>query len=347
MRIRRAAVLAGVVCCLVVAAGTPAAGGTSPASGRGDDGDRNAAFTFAVIGDIPYGTEQIVKFPGRIDQINADPEVRLVDHLGDIKSGSSVCSNKYFKYIKKQFDHFVDPLVYTPGDNEWTDCHRLNNGAYNPLERLAAVRKMFFPNPGRTLGRHPAKVNSQTEQGYPENVSYERAQVAFAAVHIVGSNDSLEPWTGKTAATPEQTVEVLGRTAADIGLIRDTFRLARAHRDRAVVLLTQADMFDRTVSDLSFADYYAFQPIVAAIAEESAAYPGKVHLFNGDSHVYRQDQPLAAGSTWLTFYDVTTPAANLTRVTVEGSTAVDEWLKVSVTRRGPDVLSIQRVPFTD
>ena len=90
---------------------------------------------------------------------------------------------------------------------------------------------MFFPDPGRTLGRHPAKVTAQTEQGYPENVSYEGAQVAFDSVHNVGSNNSLAPWTGNAVATPEQTAEVIGRTAADIGLIRDTFRLAKAHRD--------------------------------------------------------------------------------------------------------------------
>ena len=40
------------------------------------------------------------------------------------------------------------------GDNEWTDCHRPNNGGYNPLERLAKVRATFFPSPGRTLGQH-------------------------------------------------------------------------------------------------------------------------------------------------------------------------------------------------
>ena len=347
MRIRWTAILAAVTAGVLLTAGNAAAGDrTDGWSNEGDRG-RDKAFTFAVIGDIPYGDEQIAKFPGRIDQINADPQVQLVDHLGDIKSGSSLCTDEYFAMIRTQFDRFKDPLVYTPGDNEWTDCHRPNNGSYNPLERLGEVRQVFYPNPGRTLGAHPIDVAAQTAQGYPENVSYERAQVAFAAVHIVGSNNSLAPWTGNTTATPEQTVEVLGRTAADIGLIRDTFRLAKTHRDRAVVLLTQADMFDPTVTTPGFADYYAFQPIVQAIAQESAAYNGKVYLFNGDSHVFQQDQPLAPGSPWSSFYGVSTPTTNLTRVTVEGSTAVDEWLKVSIDRRNPAVLTFQRVPFTN
>jgi len=216
MRTRRMTILTAVTAGLLLLTVGGAAAGD-----RGDD-DRNSrgrAFTFAVIGDIPYGDDQIAKFPGRIDQLNADPQVQLVSHLGDIKSGSSVCSDEYFAMIRTQFDRFRDPLVYTPGDNEWTDCHRPNNGGYNPLERLTKIRQVFFPTPGKTLGR-PMPVTAQTPQGYPENVTFDKAGVAFAAVHIVGSNNSLAPWTGNTTATPEQTAEVLGRTANDIGLTR-------------------------------------------------------------------------------------------------------------------------------
>ena len=110
--------------------------------------------------------------------------------------------------IRAEFDRFEDPLVYTPGDNEWTDCHRANNGGYNPLERLAKVRQMFFPKPGQTLGQKSVGVQSQVDQGFPENVRYSRAGVAFGAPHIVGSNNGLAPWTGQTAPTPEQVTEV-------------------------------------------------------------------------------------------------------------------------------------------
>ncbi len=321
--------------------------GSGP-SGHGDDDHRQPSFTFAVIGDIPYGAAQIAAFPGRIAQINADPQVRLVDHLGDIKNGSSTCDDSYFAMIRADFDKFSDPLVYTPGDNEWTDCHRANNGAYNPLERLGAVRKLFFPRAGVTLGQHSARVNSQAAQGYVENVSYQRDDVAFAAVHIVGSNNSLAPWSGlgQTTPTPEQSAEVLGRTAAGIQLIRDTFAAARHDRNRAVVLMTQADMFDVTVPNPSYADYFAFTPIVAAIAQESRNFRGPVYLFNGDSHVFNKDAPLASGSKWLSFYGLTSPVANLNRITVEGSADVDEWLKVTVDAHNPAVLTWQRMLYS-
>jgi hypothetical protein len=325
-----------------LAIGVPA--GAAAASDHSDQGQVDS-YTFAVIGDIPYGPAQIAGFPKVVQQINADPQVQFVTHLGDIKDGSSVCSDEYFAQVKAQFDKFSDPLVYTVGDNEWTDCHRANNGSYDPLERLAKVRSTFFGKPGYTLGQHPAKVTSQAAQGIPEDVRYTRANVAFAALHIVGSNNSLAPWTGKTGPTPQQTAEVLGRTAGVIQSIRETFAQARAEHNKSVVLQTQADMFDPTVANPTYADYFAFQPIVQAIAQESADFPGPVYLFNGDSHVYNDDQPLAAGSKWLSLYGVTEPVSNLTRVTVDGSTAVNNYLRVTIDPRDRNVLSWTRVPF--
>jgi len=331
----------------VITAGTVTAAAAPATAGLGANArSQGRNYTFAVIGDIPYGDQQIGAFPRIVDQINADPSVRWVDHLGDIKSGSSVCSDGYFSIIRNQFDRFVDPLVYTIGDNEWTDCHRPNNGAYNPLERLAAVRRAFFPQPGRTLGQHPATVLAQTDQGLPENVRWQRAEVSFAALHIVGSNNGLSPWTGNTAPTAEQTSEVLARTSGTIQEIHDAFATGRREHDRAVVLLTQADMFDPTVTAPTFADYYAYQPIVRAIAREAAAYRGPVYLFNGDSHVYNSDSPLGAGSPWLAFYGVGGPVPNLSRITVDGSTGVNDYLRVTVHDHGRQVLSWERVPFT-
>ncbi|HYP46480.1 MAG TPA: hypothetical protein VEQ66_14940 [Propionibacteriaceae bacterium] len=308
-------------------------------------GQHRTPYTFAVIGDIPYGEAEVAVFSRAVDQINADPDVARVDHLGDIKSGSTVCSDDYFARIRSNFDRFADPLVYTPGDNEWTDCHRPTNGAYNPLERLDQIRDTFFPRPGRTLGQRGERVSSQARMGVPENVRFSRGGVSFAAVHVVGSNNGLAPWTGQTAATPEQTAEVLGRTAAGIQLISDTFRYAKRHHQRGVVLLTQADMFDPTVTSPQFANYFAFQPIVAAIARESRNFDGQVYLFNGDSHVYNSDQPLSTASPWRSFYGIQQPADNLSRITVNGSDNADEYLKVIVHRRGPQVLTWDRVPL--
>lgn len=344
-RSRRLGTAAGAV----LATAALACGSVATASAaRADDGP----YTFAVIGDIPYGDAALAAFPANVAQISADRRVRFVAHLGDIKSGSSLCSDAYFATIRSDFDAFTKPLVYTPGDNEWTDCHRPNNGGYDPLERLAKVREVFVPAPGRTLGRTTMKVRSQARAGVPENVAFERADVAFAAVHIVGSNNSLLPWTGRTAPTAEQVAEEKARTAAGIALVEETFRRARKEGDQAVVLMMQADMFDPTTPQVDLA-FGAFRPVVQTIAAEALRYGRPVYLLNGDSHVFTDDNPLdgtkaspiGLATTWTAFYGV--PAVpNLHRVTVDGSGNATDYLRVTVDEDAAEPLSWVRVPFT-
>ena len=304
-------------------------------TGTAAGGEAATPYSFAVIGDVPYGSSQLSLFPGRIGQINADPQVQLATHLGDI-GGPPNCADAYYATIRGNFDQFEDPLVYTPGDNEWADCSGASSGAANPLDRLAAIRRVFFPNPGLTLGRHPADVTAQAD--YPENVLFEQAGVTFAAVHIVGSANDLSNWSGYSAPTAEQTAEVNARTDADITLIKSAFSRAKANSSRAVVLMTQADMFHGTPNKTAYGD------LVRTIGSQALAFGLPVFLFNGDTHSFASDKPLTS-STWLSYYGITSPVPNLSRITVEGGATLDEWLKVTVVDSAA-VLQIQRIPFT-
>lgn len=328
---------------------TPAAAHAVAVPAADAPGLQRSAFSFGVIGDVPYGAEDLAQFPQDIASINADDSLSFVTHVGDIKNGSTECSDELFAQVRADFELFDVPLVYTPGDNEWTDCHRANNGGYDPLERLAALRELFFAEPGTTLAQD-MKVESQADQGFPENVRFAERRVQFAVPHVVGSNNAAQPYTGAEAATPEQLAEIGARTGASLQLIRDAFADARQQNSRAVVVMLQADMFDPTVQDPRPEDYSSFRPIVQLLAEESAAFDGPVHLFDGDSHVFHEDRPLAPGSEWLDFYGVAEPAANLTRVTVDGSGNADNWLKVTVSPdavRDGEVLSWEQVPLAD
>src|SRR3954451_1031264 len=205
----------------------------------------------AVIGDTPYGAEQLEDFRDDVEAINADPDVGLVLHLGDIKNAGTPCSDEYFAQIRADFDRFEDPLVYTPGDNEWTDCHRADAGGYLPTERLARLRRLFFDPPGTTLGA-PRSVRPQPH--FPENVRFARSGVQFATLHIPGSNDDRDPWFhGRRGADgrarPETASErrlrrreATDRRAANLKWLDSTFALARSTGAAGVVLATQADM---------------------------------------------------------------------------------------------------------
>jgi hypothetical protein len=266
------------------------------------------AFSFGVIGDIPYGEAEIAKFPSRIQDINADKDLKFVVHVGDIKNGSSLCTDEYFADIRADFDTFEHPLVYTPGDNEWVDCHRANNGAYNPLERLDKLREVF---------------------------RFARNRVAFSVLNVQGSNNSLQPWSGLgfTEPTAEQEAEVRNRIEAALEQLRGTFRDAERRHDRAVVIMTQADMFDPSLLAGAVKDpesVSGFREIVNVLAEEANRFDGAVYLVNGDSHVFAEDRPLAGDSAWLDVYGRQAEAGMLQRITVDGSANATNYVRFSV-----------------
>jgi len=292
-----------------------------------------STFGWVVTGDYPYGQTQVRQLPAVIRQINADPAVDLVFHVGDIK-GAGSCSNSYYAMIKAAFDHFDDPLIYTFGDNEWTDCSRADNGSFNPLERLSTLRRVFIPKPGYTLGR-PMVVTSQNLSGFPENVSFVRDQVAFGAFHAVGSANGLIPWRGRTHPTVEQRAEVQSRATQAAQLIRQTFANARQENCATVALFTQADMFP---PDDELTATAVYGSIVSTLAREASTFPGEVYLFNGDSHSYRTDKPLGTHSDWPAAYEVP-PADNLTRVTIEGGTNAAGYLRVTTRPYGSPTLT--------
>src|SRR6185295_20236784 len=164
--------------------------------------------------------------PLLIDLINQDPKVDLVAHLGDIKAGSnSPCTNAYMDSIRVLFDLFKDPFVYTPGDNEWTDCHvgSKNNGLYTPTERLEFVRQLFFPVAGQTLGGRKKQLLTEADDpansAYVENTIWMESQVVFAALNITGSNNDLASWgsplPADAASYPSQAQEVASRGQAN------------------------------------------------------------------------------------------------------------------------------------
>ncbi|MDT7548679.1 MAG: hypothetical protein QOE84_1073 [Actinomycetota bacterium] len=356
--------------------------GGLPGPAAADDGPR--AWSFAAYGDSPYGTSptdtaQFEASPAFIDSINADPDVSLVTHVGDIHSGKQYCTEAYDRSIAQLWTRFADSLVYTPGDNEWSDCHKPAEGGHvrdasgqpvdyadgDPLDNLALVRSLFFAKPGETLGGGNLHVQSQArvydrahpeDAAYVENVMWQRKDVLFVTVNIPGgSNNDTDPWFG--SPSDRQTNEVRLRTAADLRWIDAAF--ARAHEDgsRAVVVVSQADMWDNEKGAAHLTEY---EPFVRSLADHTTALGKPVLMFNGDSHLYRSDNPLSPSAPCVTEdtngsevpcastagnhpgYDV----PNFHRIVVHGSTSPLEWLKVTVAQSdrsaGPNTFG----PFT-
>ena len=159
-------------------------------------------------------------------------------------------------HVQQAFQKFNKPVVYTPGDNEWADCHKskqLSSGA--PLAELAGVRELFFPVPGELMGVTPKMVTSQAtaftdpaDAQFVENVMWMEGAVMFATFNIPGgSNDDdevLAPWTGVFKNVAAQKNERVLRQAANLRWLDAAFASANSKNAKAIVLMTQADMWD-------------------------------------------------------------------------------------------------------
>jgi hypothetical protein len=359
---------------LMTAAAMLAVAGLINVAAVAADNARNDRITVAVYGDWPYADAAGNRFllenaPLLINSVNADSDVSLVIHVGDIHSGSEPCTSaNIFPPIPKsipnwnqgvfyQFQQFAFPVVYTPGDNEWADCHKskqLISG--HPLKELASLRQLFFSRPGHTLGGQDKEVFTQATSFDPahqedaqlvENVMWEDAKVMFVTVNFPGgSNNDLTPWTAPfntPADKAAQATEKAQRTAADIRWLQTAFDTARANKDKAVVVIEQADLWDPealpAAGGQGLDQYTSF---VQALADKTIQSGLQVLVLNGDTHLFKVDQPLANPNSATGQIHHTQPVPNLTRITVQGSTnAPAEWLKLTIDGRKPYPFSWQ------
>src|SRR5438034_11601138 len=69
-------------------------------------------FDFALIGDTPYNAEQETnQFPNLLEDLNR-ARLAFVVHDGDIKSGSTPCTDELFERRARQFATSRHPFVY-------------------------------------------------------------------------------------------------------------------------------------------------------------------------------------------------------------------------------------------
>ncbi len=298
---------------------------------------KNNAFSFAIIGDGPYGEDQEPKYENLIDDINNERGVKFVIHAGDIKAGGEMCTDELLTRRFNLLQQVERALVYTPGDNEWTDCHRTSNGSYLPTERLGFIRNLFFPNPYWTTGGKPMRVRTQADMaGYEqfvENTLFRKKGVVFSQIHVVGSNNNLRPWDQLPGGDlpVERQAEFDARNDASIAWLKHTFEVAKKKNAPGVFITIHADPnFDVDRNDES--SRTGFNDFLDALEEETMAYGKPVVLAHGDSHIYRVDMPRLV--PWYRTGDATTPdenvkIGNLTRMETFGHFD-NHWVKVIV-----------------
>jgi len=292
-------------------------------------------FRFVALGDLPYGSDETagVKYRQLITQINAlNPEFSI--HVGDFKAGSAHCSDEEFERQRKHFDLFKGAVIYTPGDNDWTDCGRKSNGSYDPLERLDKLRIQFF-KPDTSLGQAPLAVATQAKampqySTYIENQRWQFASTLFTTVHIVGSDNRFAP----NNADAEK--EFLTRDQANIAWIKEAFRVAASQNLQTLVFAFQADVIRGMSRSGTWAEKTGFHAsIEQTLLPLAKDFKGSVLIVHGDSHNFEFDQAFLLNSQVLkNVYRLEVPGAKTTgavSVTVdEGSVKPFSVEKISV-----------------
>jgi hypothetical protein len=282
------------------------------------------AFEFAAIGDQQYGAEGEAKWPALQNSINRAQNIAFVVHAGDVKSGDTVCSDAMFQDRLQGFNAFTMPLIYTPGDNEWTDCHRENNGSYDSLERLDYLRRVFYPD-NRSLGQRKMDLTRQSEDPaysrYVENAMWSMGNVLFATLHIVGSNNN----RGRNAINDREYEE---RHAANFNWLKTTFSVARDNGFAGVVLVTQANPgWSGSPQRVANANT-GFRDSLFVLEDEAIVFARPVLVIVGDTHLFRIDKPITAARSGRNL-------ENVLRLEVPGSANI-HWVRVGVdpARRG-------------
>ncbi|WP_431281944.1 hypothetical protein ACQW02_21465 [Humitalea sp. 24SJ18S-53] len=274
-------------------------------------------FSFVAFGDMPYCIPsapnlcpdeegRVARLMGTINR--AQPAFSIF--LGDTKGGSEICSDDRLLRAFTWMSLAAHPLIYTPGDNEWTDCWQTRAGRFDANERLALLRARFFPD-DQSLGRRPMRLTRQADTDpamrlYVENARWERDGVVFVTAHVPGSNNNRPTVPGEApviAPPASAAAEYAARNAANIAWINAAFVRALESGAPAMVINLQADLFYRERCGRGYGSGYT--DTIAAIGAGARAFGKPVLLLNGDSHFFLDDRPIPA-------------APNLRRIMVPG-----------------------------
>jgi hypothetical protein len=316
------------------------------------EGDRDP-YAFGLWGDLPYSTTQRDPgIPNLIDDMNSQ-DLAFTVHDGDLKQGNGlpICSDALYSDALGYFNTLHAPAIFTPGDNDWTDCDRPNNGSFNSLERLDHERQVFFSTPF-SFGRHRLRQEVQAEPKClgvnglvpcVENRRWTVGGVTYATLNIQGSCNNL-------CGDGFDPVEWGYRNAADIAWMQDTFTEAKKRHSAAVMFISQADpgfnshpiesepVRNAQTLDLAPGVTDGFKEFLVALRDEVIAFQRPVAYVHGDTHYFRIDKPF--------LNSLGQRLENFTRVETFGDNAANgtndvNWVKVYVHPRSREVFSFQ------
>ncbi len=279
---------------------------------------------------MPYGAEQLAQFPLLVRSLESQ-DIEWVIHVGDIKAASTPCTEDLLKTRISDIDAIRHPVIYIPGDNEWTDCWYQTESS--PLQWLSVLRSIAYPTYGESLGESGMTVAYQSAGSesteYPEHQSWVRYNVHFTTLHFVGSDNGLADFPGRT---DEHGTEVSQRIDAAVSWLNQSFDKAESTQATAMVISTHANPFPESTEPNPAYDIQPFADFQETLARRAIEFGKPILLLHGDTHTFRFDRPLTLPETG-------ERVENVFRLEVFGAPTVG-WVEVNVNTNSADVFSI-------
>jgi hypothetical protein len=314
--------------------------------------DDSNKFSLALIGDMPYDALGVAQTPNVINAINTSGvDFSLFD--GDTMSGKGdKCTDENYLRIRNDFfNQFAKPIFYSVGDNEWTDCDRPVKGGYDPNERLAKVRSMFFKDAAGnyiTLGKG-VLTGTQIlhDANYPEMQMFNYKKITFILPHVPGSADNSAVTSDKfhtynDSATDGDNAEYTARDAADVAWINKGFQYAADNGSNGVIVVVQANMdWEGYLAGAAYPNNEntaAYDNVKLALLTNTLKFKKPVLLQNGDEHWYQVDMPMNETAGKLIQRDKGSLVENFTRVQTFGS-GFNHWVQLDIDPSNPNLWS--------
>lgn len=284
-------------------------------------------FTFAVIGDVPYSTLDVPQFYSVLAAI--DPACEFILHLGDFKASTDSCDDNNLLRRIAMLDSAPLPLVFIPGDNDWSDCIKPSAGGYRPFDRLAFLRTHVFAR-DTSLGRNTLRLTHQKAAAglpaVPENLRWRHGEVLFVTLNRPGGVD-LRKFSN------DESVLISELYKANELWLRQAFDDARQAGIRMLVVAAHTNpSFENDHGNWRLPSrrdgQASFRRLLADLCER---FEGQVLFIHGDTHWFQVNQPLRNRSG--------EEVPNFTRLECYGTPFSSSWVQVRVgTRAAPGFL---------
>ena len=304
-------------------------------------------YSFAVLAGTMQSPADEAPTQRLIDAIGRERDLSFIVYDGNLRGPKEACDDSLFERRQALLEAARPPLIFIPGQYDWTDCGTPEAGGFDPVERLDQLRQTIFAD-AASMGQNPIPLTRESEvsrfRQYRENVRWQLGDTVFIGLNVPGTNNHYLTAGGRNG-------EFEDRVIANAFWLEHAAEYAKRREARAIVIFIQADpdpeRYERPdrFAWLRFARNSrrdGFLELKRSLVKVAQMFHGPVLLIHCDDERaaggFVIDQPLRN--------DKGEVVTNLTRIAFAPHDRLNQWIQIdaNMTRRPPFRVSVREVP---